>query len=293
MNLNKYKKCIDFLFENNCQNIIHSHSNFLNHLIGTFNILKKWKQSEDVCFAGMFHNIYGNKYFNPNLNVSRETIKNIIGDSAENLVYKYVNCERQKINESNENELIILNLANSLDQKKLFIIEDNLYDKNSAKNVEEYFKSIRWSFDSSNLTDLSRKWNYNLDYKHDCEKTFLNISDMLLNKHGLNKVFKLSRSYASANNYGAIGEYHLDDGAKEYNEIITIMFYLNNNWGIDFGGETFFLNEKKDEIDYAIIPKPGRALIFDGFITHKPAPLNRNYNDLRMVLTFKYKLINS
>ena len=102
----------------------------------TFNILKKWKQPEDLCIAGMFHNIYGNKYFNPNLNVTREEIKNLIGEKSENLVYKFVNCERDKINESNDSELIILNLANSFDHKKLFIIEDNL-DTNEFPNKED------------------------------------------------------------------------------------------------------------------------------------------------------------
>ena len=79
MNLiKKYQELVDFLNSKNCSKIKHSHSNFLNHLIGTFNILKKWKQPEHLCIAGMFHNIYGNQYFNPNLNVTREQIKNLI-----------------------------------------------------------------------------------------------------------------------------------------------------------------------------------------------------------------------
>jgi len=288
----KYQTYVNFLYNKNCHNIKHSHSNFLNHLIGTFNILKKWKQSEDLCIAGMFHNIYGNKYFNPNLNISREEIKNLIGEAAENLVYKFVNCERDKLNESNDSELIILNLANSLDQKKLFIIEDNLYDVTSSKNLYEYFKNLDWAFDGKNLTEDSMKWNYNLNFKHIFEKNFLDISEILLKKHGLNKIFKLARSYASANTYGFSGEYHTDDGAKEHNEIVTIMFYLNDNWNLNFGGETFFLNKDRNEIEAAVIPKPARAVIFDGFIFHGPRPLSKLCNQLRMVLTFKYELIN-
>lgn len=290
--IEKYQKYINFLYNKNCHNIEHSHSNFLNHLVGTFNILKKWKQPEDLCVAGMFHNIYGNKYFNPNLNLTREEIKNLIGENAENLVYRFVNCERDKINESNDLELIVLNLANSLDQKKLFIIEDNLYDSESSKNISIYFKNIDWTFDGKNKTENSSKWNYNLNFKHVYEKNFQNLSELLLKKHGLNKIFKLSRAYASANTYGFSGEYHIDDGAKEYNEIITIMFYLNDNWNFDFGGETFFLNHDKNEIEHAIIPKPARAVMFDGFIYHGPRPLSKFCNELRMVLTFKYELIN-
>jgi hypothetical protein len=292
MNLEKYKKCIDFLYNKNCQSISHSHSNFLNHLIGTFNILKKWKQSDDLCFAGMFHNIYGNEYFNPNLNVTREEVRNLIGESAENLVYRFVNCDRSEINKGDDIELIILNLANSLDQKKLFIIEDNLYDATSSKNILNYFKNLNWTFDGKNKTDASTKWVHSLNFKHINEQNFLNISEFLLKKYGLNKVFKLKGAYASANTYGFSGEYHTDDGAKEYNEVVTIMFYLNDNWSFDFGGETFFLNHDRNEIEYAVIPKPARAIIFDGFIYHGPRPLSKFCNELRMVLTFKYELIN-
>jgi hypothetical protein len=240
----------------------------------------------------MFHNIYGNKHFYPNLNVSREEIKNLIGEKAESLVYKFVNCDRDTINESKDSELIILNLANSLDQRKLFIIEDTLYDSESSKNVSIYFNNIEWAFDGKNKTENSTKWNYNLNFKHINEQNFLNISDFLLKKHGLNRIFKFKRAYASANTYGFSGEYHVDDGAKEYNEILTIMFYLNDNWSLDHGGETFFLNHDKNEIEHAVIPKPARAVIFDGFIYHGPRPLSKFCNELRMVLTFKYELIN-
>ena len=83
--LSKYANCLNFLLQSKTKDIPHSHSNFFNHCIGVFNILRKWKQSEELCFAGMFHNIYGNKYFNPNLNISREQIKNLIGEKAENI----------------------------------------------------------------------------------------------------------------------------------------------------------------------------------------------------------------
>jgi hypothetical protein len=293
MNLTeKYQRYVNFLFSKNCHNIQHSKSNFFNHLIGTFNILKKWKQSEDLCTAGMFHNIYGNKYFNPNLNITREEIKNLIGDTAENLVYKYVNFDRDKISQSEDNELIILNLANSLDQKKLFAVEDNLYDVDSCKNVYNYFKNCEWKFDGKNMTEKSQKWDYYLNFKDNVEQDLLKISNSIIKKYGLDKLFKLKRAYASANTYGFSGEYHFDDGAKEYNEVVTVMFYLNKEWYFDFGGETFFLNHERNEIEYAVIPKPARAVIFDGFIYHGPRPLSKFCNELRMVLTFKYELIN-
>jgi hypothetical protein len=292
MNLNKYQKCVDFLFKNNCDKIQHSKSNFINHLINTFNLLKKWKQHDDLCFAGMFHNIYGNKFFNPNLNVDRKDIQDLIGENAEDIVYRFINSDRSSIYDSKDKDLVILAAANEYEQNPLFKIEDNVYDIQSAKVIEDYFYNLPWTFDGFSNTNLSRKWNYFLNFKHDHEKKLLDISNFFLKKNGLYNLFKLNRAYASANTYGYSGEYHIDDGSKEHNEIVTVMYYLNSEWNLDFGGETFFLNKDKNDIFNAVTPKPGRAVIFDGFIPHGARPLNKIYNGLRMVLTFKYGLIN-
>jgi hypothetical protein len=292
MNLDKYKKCVDFLFKNKCDQILHSNSTFFDHLINTFNLLKKWRQHDDLCFAGMFHNIYGNKYFNPNLNVNREDIKKLIGENAEELVFKFTNTDREKIIEMADKDLIILAAANQYEQQPIFKVEDNLYDIVSSKNIEEYFEKVSWQFDGKNDTELSRKWDYRLTFKNDIEKKFLEISNDFLKKCFLSPIFKLERAYVSANTYGFMGEYHQDDGAKEFNEVVTIMYYLNSFWSLDFGGETFFLNQKKDEVIHAITPKPGRMVIFDGSISHSPRPLTKICNKLRMVLTFKYVLNN-
>lgn len=290
--IENYQKYINFLFNKNCHNIKYLNSNFLEHLIGTFNILKKWKQPEHLCVAGMFYGVYGNEYFKPNLNVSKQEIQDLIGEHTENLISKFVNCNKDKINEGDDSELIILNLAINLHQKKLFIVEDNLWDFNATKDLYFYFKNINWSFDGQNLSEDSTKWNYNLNFKIDYEKNLLDLSNKLMKSRGLDKIYKLSRSYASANTYGFSGEYHIDDGAKDYNEIVTVMFYLNDEWNFDFGGETFFLNHDKTEIEHAVLPKPARGVIFDGFIHHGPRPLSKSCNKLRMVLTFKYELIN-
>ena len=41
---------------------------------------------------------------------------------------------------------------------------------------------------------------------------------------------------------------------------------------------------------YSILPKPGRAVFFDGSFLHAARETSRICNDLRMVVTFKYKV---
>ena len=83
-----------------------------------------------------------------------------------------------------------------------------------------------------------------------------------------------------------------DDGANDYNQIYTVMFYLNKIWALIYAGETVFLNKEKTEIENAVIPKPGRAVIFDGFITHAAREISRSCIELRMVATLKYQRKN-
>jgi hypothetical protein len=288
MILNKYRECLDFLYKNNFSNINYFKSNLLNYLISTFNLLKKWKQHEDLCFSGMFNNVY--KYIDVNLN--REIIKKLIGEKSEELVFKFNNLKKEDIYSNEDKDIVILASASNYSQSPILSTIDNIYDSNYSKDIEKYFLNLPWFFDGRNITDLSKKWDYYLSFKNIYEKELLELNKYILKKHGLLNLYKLNRAYASANSYGFCGEYHTDDDAKEYNEVVTIMYYLNNTWNLDFGGETFFLNESKDDILLAVSPKPARAVIFDGFISHGPRPLSKLCNELRMVLTFKYRLIN-
>ena len=151
------EKSIQFLISKNTKNLKHKKSNFFEHLIGTYNLLIFWNQNFDLCLAGLFHNIYGNKYYDPKLNMKRSEIKKLIGNKAEKIVWDFVNVERNKIVELKNKELLILSLANDLEQnynlniktKKILtynieiknIVKSNII-KNNFKNLEEIYNSI-------------------------------------------------------------------------------------------------------------------------------------------------------
>jgi hypothetical protein len=71
------------------QNIPHSKTTFANHLTGTYNILKSMNMPQDVRIAGLFHAIYGTESFSHNQHVTRDDVKNMIGEYAEDLVYTF------------------------------------------------------------------------------------------------------------------------------------------------------------------------------------------------------------
>jgi len=101
----------------------------------------------------------------------------------------------------------------------------------------------------------------------------------------------LVRAYINGYTYGTDGYAHLDDpwineqyGKDTLSE--TCIFYLNEEWHHDWGGETVVFNDDL-EIESAVLPKPNRLFIFDSNKLHAARPLSRICNTIRKVLVMK------
>lgn len=69
----------------------HTHDDLLSHLVGTYRELARLNMPEHVTRAGLFHSIYGTEGF-PRSSVPlarRDEIRDLIGDEAERLAYRY------------------------------------------------------------------------------------------------------------------------------------------------------------------------------------------------------------
>ena len=77
----------------------HTGRSLRDHLIGTFELLKAWGNDHDVCFAGLFHSIYGTEvYIHRSAELGdRDTIRRAIGDHAEELAYLFCACDRRSM----------------------------------------------------------------------------------------------------------------------------------------------------------------------------------------------------
>ncbi len=74
----------------------HLNGNLIEHLKGTRDILASWSASEILQDAGLYHAAYGTAGFEQQM-VSveqRAKIANLIGSSAEEVVYQYCACDR-------------------------------------------------------------------------------------------------------------------------------------------------------------------------------------------------------
>ncbi len=88
---------IALLKELNAHVTPHSRRTLLAHLQGTHDLLVEWENEPDVCVAGLFHSVYGTYAFDKQCaDMSmRERIRDVIGPSAEQLVYLFCVTDRR------------------------------------------------------------------------------------------------------------------------------------------------------------------------------------------------------
>lgn len=119
------------------ENIPHSQANFYIHCLNTYRLLKSQDRPQDVCLAGLFHSIYGTYLFDARLPVSREQVRELIGDSAEQLVKLFCDANpRSSIVVDN-----VLNYDKETHRNLLYIEYANLIDQ--YLRTGQYFDTIR------------------------------------------------------------------------------------------------------------------------------------------------------
>jgi|TARA_R110000744_G_scaffold110784_1_gene208905 hypothetical protein len=126
--LMKYKKELSFLKKIGCKELPHSDRTLYDHLYGTAEILIENNRPDYEVKGGLFHSIYGTERYKKSekLNITRENIKELLGDTSEQIVYIFCNLEERcrKITQGEEIEeqyiesLRWIEYANLLEQNK-------------------------------------------------------------------------------------------------------------------------------------------------------------------------------
>ena len=70
---------------------------------------------------------------------------------------------------------------------------------------------------------------------------------------------------------------HIDG---ETPNVYTLIYYANNYWEKDWGGETSFY-DRDAKLVHSVYPKPGRLVLLPSIMPHRGAPPNENYLDAR------------
>lgn len=126
-------KPVLYLTENTAS-VSHSGKTFFEHLFNTMIVLEERRNEDEILLAGLYHSIYGTEHFKHNNNVSRDFVREMIGEYAESLVYEFCNMKNRynKLlnNENNYNDKMYLDLV---EMEIANLIEQNVNQKYEAQ----------------------------------------------------------------------------------------------------------------------------------------------------------------
>ena len=130
-----YELKINFLKNIDANDKSHSGKTLIDHLIGVHDILKEWDSPQYLQDAGLFHSVYGTTVFKHQSTNDRDAVKELIGEQAEDLVWKFCNLSLPRYQDITsqfdgqiKDDLILLDKANSLEQSAPMMDWKEAYD---------------------------------------------------------------------------------------------------------------------------------------------------------------------
>ena len=145
-------------------------------------------------------------------------------------------------------------------------LEENLSSKllDSAKNERDFKRAgISGAGDLHLDNDRRRDKIHWLDNKDEAQKEFLEFADGL--REYLNRSLYLGLSYYESHfaiyDKGDFYETHLDAFKSSKNRVVTTVYYLNDEWSNNDGGELIVYDEKSKEIA-KVTPNANTLVVF-------------------------------
>ncbi|MDJ0957882.1 MAG: hypothetical protein QNI91_13525 [Arenicellales bacterium] len=79
--------------------IQHYGRTLLEHLEGTYKLLRQWRNPEEICVAGLFHSVYGTERLDSSKleSIDRSELEEMIGHNSERLVFLFSMANRTSL----------------------------------------------------------------------------------------------------------------------------------------------------------------------------------------------------
>jgi hypothetical protein len=304
---------------------MHGDKDYFSHCINIYNILIGLGADTTICKAGLYHSIYGNDYFDGISNISRDDIRNIIGDEPEELAFIFCQFRNRfqnilentfKLPPETDKALTLIEYANLKEQSNrahdsnllnmcdLLMQKLNLYNA----NFEHYMVDNKELFIFDNVFERAdveylNQYCLNSVYKPEHSSSEMNyerdsrfaatMSPQELKNAKILPAIKKICSSTQKNLYLGhqyINHYGLNTSVSEHCDSsfsgqYTILIYPNKYWEDSWGGEIAFYN--KTNVHRMINFKPGRVLMFDSRISHKVLPITINARKDRYSIAVK------
>ncbi len=159
---------------------------------------------------------------------------------------------------------------------------DNVFDEEDVKVILKKINSCSWFFGHSGIPDTYRIFWFT-ELKND---SFFSSHLFEKLKFKIGAQCELRRVFANGQTYGQDGDWHHDSPEKNQ---YTFVYYVNENWKSDWGGETSFII---DERVTSIFPKHNKGIFFPSNLIHCGKAPSRECHKLRVTIAFHFKVVN-
>lgn len=176
-------------------------------------------------------------------------------------------------------------------EDKSIHVYDGIFDYSAISGIYAALSRGLYMLDNANRPDVQslqdRKLVYRispeiLDNLHFFDGPLKSIIDELIPENEYNHF----RSYVNlglhTDNHEVHADHYYDRAGK------TLLYYVNETWNRDWGGETVFLDDKAEEILYTSQFVPGRVVIFDSNIPHSAKPQSIDGPAYRFTMAMKF-----
>jgi SM-20-related protein len=173
-----------------------------------------------------------------------------------------------------------------INNKKIYLI-DNVVSNDAINEFYGFVKGLRFNRNERDH-ETDEYPIFSVDFHPEAFETETEIGKTarnLVTEFFNEQQYVLFRSYINMSHYGDV-EYPHRDCPLNRNDI-TVLYYVNNQWDYTWGGETMFYENGDTRL--AVLPTPGRFVIFYGAIEHIGSIPTRVCKTSRLSLALKYK----
>jgi Rps23 Pro-64 3,4-dihydroxylase Tpa1-like proline 4-hydroxylase len=165
-------------------------------------------------------------------------------------------------------------------------VYDGLVSTQTMKEIYHLVRESRYGTtekDYPQLPDDQKMLSCNLEMDN---KSLFQLAKSVSEKIPNNEDYYLERVYVNAYTSSDSPRPHQDTND---NSGLTILYYANDDWNWEYGGETVFFNDAMDVVK-AVLPRPGRVVIFNSILYHCARSQNNLGPKFRYTIAFKLRM---
>lgn len=165
---------------------------------------------------------------------------------------------------------------------------DHVVDGAAAEELHAWFRRLGYHFADADRDDtaFARHLVHYFDEEECAEGTYVSVlvdaARSVLETLAL-PFTGLERVYANFNLFGD------QQFAHEDGDCWTVLAFLNASWGDDWGGELLLYEAGPGSLAWAVPPRAGRMVVFDGNVLHRGGAPTKFCLDGRITLAIKFE----